>query len=152
MKSDYMKRNPRELLHAIIAAVAVIGGLLVIVIPNISLQWGVFVLFLLVIALSTPSKKILKSCPSCGSFKKQKHQLMPLDITPYSKPLNGTTTLTKGESETFEQGWKGVLETVITCENFSRERVSKLTEFVPRKQAPSLADAEMILKQKFNIN
>lgn len=144
-QGDIVSRNPREILHGIIAAIAIIGGLLVIVIPNVSLQWGVFLLFILVILLSIPSKKLLKSCPSCGSFKKQRYELLPLKITPYSKPIPNSL---EGLSE---QGWKGTLETVITCENCSRERVDKLTEFVPRRQAPSLVDAENVLKQKFNM-
>lgn len=140
-----MKRNHRQVLHAIIASMAIVASLLVILMPNMSLQWGIVVLFLLVLWLAIPSKRILKSCPSCGSFKKQTYRTLPLVVVPYSEVIQ-----TNEVTET-TQGWKGTLTTITRCANCSMERVNTVTEFVKRKQAPSLDAAQALIEEKLNI-
>ena len=139
-----MKRNPRNILHSIIASIAIIGSLFVIIIPNVSLQWGVVVLFILVIILALPSKKFLKSCPSCGAFSRQIYKKLPVEVELSSEVIED-----RGETKTI-QGWRGTSVTVIKCGHCSRERVETLSEFISRKEAPNLQNAEFILKNKLN--
>lgn len=140
-----MKRNHRQILHATIVSIAILGSLLVMITPNMSLQWGVVVLLVLVLWLAIPTKKILKSCPSCGSFKKQTHETLPLQVVPYSEVRQEN-----GAMETI-QGWKGTSTTITRCTNCSMEQVKTVTEFIKRKQAPSLAAAQVLIKEKLNI-
>lgn len=140
-----MSRNPRNLLHSIIASIAIIGSLFVIVIPDVSLQWGVVILLILVIILALPGKKFLKSCPSCGAFSRQSYKKNPIEIKLSSEAVTGD-----GEAKTV-QGWRGTRVTVIKCGHCSRERVESLSEFISRKEAPSIKNAEVILKDKLGV-
>ena len=140
-----MKRNHRQLLHALLVSIAIMASLLVIVIPRMPLQWGLIVLLLIVLWIAVPSKKILRACPSCGSLKKQTLKTLPLHVVPYSKVNQESNEMAT------VQGWKGTLTTITKCENCAMERVNTVTEFIERKQAPSLESAKILITEKLKL-